>query len=192
MVKFAHLETIEDPFRNYFELKYRLFQHILNGMGFFGNVRGYKGSIFNYETAGGGAKPDDKRFDDFVIRSLYQPAVKSGMTEPELDVVRKKPIDGATVSINNSTIGTSTGADGAFMLPKVKAGQYDLIISCLGYGLYYQKLIVNNTGVNLPVIEMTVQSIQLREVKISPNRPLYLSMFTRAFLGNTVNAQQCK
>ena len=90
MVKFLHAENItDDPTKRFFELKYRMTEHILNGLGFFGNIRTYKGSIFDMDTAGGGATAIDKSFDDFVIKSLYNPAVKSGMTEDELDTALK-------------------------------------------------------------------------------------------------------
>ena len=45
---------------------------------------------------------------------------------------RNNPLEGAAVYLNNTMLGTTTNSNGMFSI-KVKEGQYDLIISYLGY-----------------------------------------------------------
>ena len=60
---------------------------IMNGLGFFGQIGGNSNSLFyrgiNYWTPEDGVEP----FDQLMIKNLYQPKVRSGMTETELDAV---------------------------------------------------------------------------------------------------------
>ena len=107
----------------------------------------------------------------------------------------KKPVAAATVFLNNSTGGTITADDGSFTLANVKTGQYDLIVSCIGYQTYYQKVIVTNSPVILPLILFLPKLTQLKEVNIKASdtdRGRYIEMFLKEFLGSTANAAQCK
>lgn len=108
------------------------------------------------------------------------------------DKANGKPIPGATVFLNNATKGTTTNKDGFFILTAVQKGQYDLVVSCIGYETYYQKITANNSPVSLPVIGLMFKSTELHEVKISPDREEYLKMFIQEFLGNSANARRCK
>jgi hypothetical protein len=54
----------------------------------------------------------------------------------------------ASVFLNNATFGTATEDDGTFSLRGVKPGQYDLIVSVLGFEEYTEKVQV---GVQRPI-----------------------------------------
>lgn len=108
-----------------------------------------------------------------------------------LDAADSKPIPGATVFLNGATMGTITNKEGYFTLPNVRKGQYDLVLSCIGYTTQYQKVIVANTTLNLPVIKLIAKVTELQEVKINPNRDEYLKMFIRELLGRSASAGQC-
>lgn len=112
-----------------------------------------------------------------------------------IDKADGKPIPGVTVFLNNATSGTITNKDGSFTLANVQSGQYDLVISCIGYATYYQKVVANNIPVNIPVIQLVVKATELNEVKITgpdPKRARYLKMFINEFLGSSDYARQCK
>lgn len=105
-----------------------------------------------------------------------------------------KPVTGANVFLNGATIGTSTNADGTFTL-KVSRGQYDLVVSCVGYETFFQKAVVDNASLSLPEIKLAVKITELKEVKITqpdPYRAQYLAAFIQAFLGRSANAQKCR
>ncbi|MBC7400361.1 MAG: carboxypeptidase-like regulatory domain-containing protein [Mucilaginibacter sp.] len=113
----------------------------------------------------------------------------------------KMPIANVSVFLNNSSIGNETQQDGSFKLTNVKNGQYDMVVSCVGYVTYHQQIFVYNNNLNLPDIELEISISSLNEVKIvskqkkiktDPNRKRYIRMFTEAFFGNTKNARDCK
>lgn len=106
----------------------------------------------------------------------------------------KKPIADASVFLNNASVGNKTSGDGSFTLTNVRPGQYDLIVSVVGYQTYSQTLILVNNNLVLPEIGLLPKTIELNEVKIKPNLDWgkYYDMFKRQFLGTSANAAQCK
>jgi len=106
----------------------------------------------------------------------------------------KKPIADASVFLNNASVGNKTSGDGSFTLTNVRPGQYDLIVSVVGYQTYSQTLTLVNNNLVLPEIGLLPKTIELNEVKIKPNLDWgkYYDMFKRQFLGTSANAAQCK
>src|SRR5579859_2965803 len=94
----------------------------------------------------------------------------------------KKPLAGVSIFFNNATFGDATANDGTFKLSNVKNGQYEMIVTAVGYETYTQTLLVNK-DVNLPPIELKQKTIALKEVKIHPNfdREKYYEIFKRQF-----------
>jgi len=106
-----------------------------------------------------------------------------------------KPVANASVFLSNATVGTKTNDDGDFRLINVKAGQYDLVVSIIGYETHHQNTNAGNADISLPPIMLRVKNNQLKEVRIGPpdrNRNRYLEMFTQEFLGRSENADDCK
>jgi TonB-dependent SusC/RagA subfamily outer membrane receptor len=107
-----------------------------------------------------------------------------------------QPVANVSVFLSNSTFGTSTNSDGNFNLANVKPGKYDLICSKIGFAVYSTPIVVNNTDVVLPNIQLSPQAIALQEVKIKavydPAREQNLDMFQKEFLGTSDMAKQCK
>ncbi|WP_419699700.1 carboxypeptidase-like regulatory domain-containing protein [Mucilaginibacter sp. NFX135] len=106
----------------------------------------------------------------------------------------KKPISDASVFLNNASVGNKTAADGSFILTNVRPGQYDLIISVVGYETYSKAVSLVNNNLVLPEIGLIPKTIELNEVKIKPNLDWgkYYDLFKRQFLGTSANAAQCK
>ncbi|MGF7041452.1 carboxypeptidase-like regulatory domain-containing protein [Mucilaginibacter lappiensis] len=106
----------------------------------------------------------------------------------------KKPVANASVFLNNASTGNKTANDGTFTLNNVRPGQYDLIVSIVGYETHSQSILVNNSNINLPEIALKSKTIELNEVKIKPdpNWERYYTQFKRQFLGTTANAAQCR
>ncbi|TWJ03392.1 carboxypeptidase-like protein [Mucilaginibacter frigoritolerans] len=118
-----------------------------------------------------------------------------------LSLQSKTPVANASVFLSNSSVGSETMVDGTFKLTDVKNGQYDLVVSCIGYETYHQVVSVYNKDLTLPDIELKSITNVLDEIKIvgakrkaktDPNRKRYIRMFTDAFFGNTPNAAECK
>jgi len=109
------------------------------------------------------------------------------------DLVDKKPVANASVFLNNASVGSKTNDDGTFTITGVRGGQYELIVSVVGYSPYRQTILVNS-DISLPVIELVSKAIELREVNIHPDKnwAKHYDMFRQEFLGHTENAAQCK
>ncbi|OCX53696.1 hypothetical protein BEL04_05215 [Mucilaginibacter sp. PPCGB 2223] len=103
------------------------------------------------------------------------------------------PLAKASVFLSNATYGTSTESDGSFALRGLKPGQYELVVSYVGYDSYHKTILVGPAPINL-TIELHLKSIGLTEVSVSAHKfskENYV-MFLKYFLGTSANAKQCK
>jgi len=78
----------------------------------------------------------------------------------------KSAIANASVFLSNATFGTSTNSDGSFTLSGVKPGQYELVVTVVGYEDYSKTVLVGHTPISLN-IELNQKILMLREVVIS-------------------------
>jgi hypothetical protein len=104
-----------------------------------------------------------------------------------------KPVPDASISINNTTIGTKGAADGSFTLSNLSPGQYELIISVVGYE-YYRKAIMMNENIQLGNIILMPKTMLMNEVVIGgsdPTRARKIRLFKEQFLGWSSFANQC-
>ncbi|MBW4889099.1 carboxypeptidase-like regulatory domain-containing protein [Mucilaginibacter sp. HMF5004] len=103
------------------------------------------------------------------------------------------PLVKASVFLTNSTFGTSTAANGSFTLYDVKPGQYEIVVTFVGYESYHQTILVGAKPINLN-IEMHLKNNNLETVNIvrHPFSPENFKMFTKYFLGTSDNAKKCK
>ncbi|MDN3580291.1 carboxypeptidase-like regulatory domain-containing protein [Mucilaginibacter flavus] len=105
----------------------------------------------------------------------------------------KAPVANASVFLNNATYGTSTAEDGSFTLSGVKPGQYELIVTVVGYEDYSQTVQVGHDVIKLD-ISLNQKVLMLREVVISSNADWKKNyeQFRREFIGTTKNSELCK
>ncbi|MDB5158837.1 MAG: hypothetical protein JWR50_3544 [Mucilaginibacter sp.] len=107
----------------------------------------------------------------------------------------KVPIAGASVFLSNSSFGTSTDKDGIFTLNGLKPGQYNLIVTTVGYEDHTEVITLNNDPVKLN-IELSPKTTQLKEVTISgmskADKKHALEQFKQDFIGIDDNASDCK
>jgi hypothetical protein len=110
-----------------------------------------------------------------------------------IDKKTKKPIAFAVAFLNNSDLATRTTDDGYFSLNNVPAGQYQLLVSIIGYNTYKTSLIVNKS-IELNTIELSTKNDTLHAVTIyaKPKLSPFYPAFVNEFLGRTLFARQCK
>ncbi|WCT11619.1 carboxypeptidase-like regulatory domain-containing protein [Mucilaginibacter jinjuensis] len=110
------------------------------------------------------------------------------------DLTTHKPIENASVILSNSTIGNRTAADGSFTLKAVKAGQYDMVVSIVGYETFHLNLTVSNSNITIPLVELLPKSITLNEVVVKPdaNWARNYDIFKAELLGDGPEGKQCK
>jgi hypothetical protein len=103
------------------------------------------------------------------------------------------PLNEASVFLTNSTYGTATSSDGSFTLSNVKPGQYELVVSYVGYESYHQTIMVGRDAIDLK-IEMHLKSYGLGEVAVVSHKfsKENFAMFLKYFLGNSANSKLCK
>lgn len=118
-----------------------------------------------------------------------QPAV----TGKVINMGNNTPVSSATVFLGNSSVGTITDKEGNFRLASVRNGQYDLVITCIGYETHHQSILFNGAGLNVGEVKLMPKVTELKEVKVKydASRERYLGMFKQEFLGYTENAKQC-
>lgn len=126
-------------------------------------------------------------FSSFL--SLSQVNIKGTVYE------KSGPLEGAAVYFNNTMLGTTTNADGKFSI-KVKEGQYDLIISYLGYKKINYAL--NTSTDTKPLVfvleeeENTLNEIIIKKTVYDEAWKYNLSTFKREFIGMTELAEDCE
>ncbi len=105
----------------------------------------------------------------------------------------KKPIVKASIFLSNTTVGGATGEDGSYLLTNVKPGQYDMVVSAIGFETVHRTVMVN-ANVTIPFIELEPKTIDLKavEVKPDPEWEQNYKLFKTEFFGEHPFAQQCK
>jgi len=100
----------------------------------------------------------------------------------------------ADVFLNNATKNTRTDANGDFILNGVKPGEYDLIVSTIGFEIFTQHISVNENSQNI-LVKLDKKPFTLPEVTVNYDPKIRvgnLEEFKRNFIGTTLNARFCK
>ncbi|RYY31360.1 MAG: carboxypeptidase-like regulatory domain-containing protein, partial [Sphingobacteriaceae bacterium] len=130
-----------------------------------------------------------------LLSTGYLSALAQGtVTGKILSAVNKTALAGASVFLNNATYGATTDENGNFTMRGIKPGQYQLIVSNVGFEEHIQTIQVANTVLNLNNIELLPRVTELRPVIITTNADWKKSyeMFKKDFIGTSDNAKQCK
>ena len=115
------------------------------------------------------------------------------VTGKVINLYDKKPIEKASVFLSNTTVGSATTDDGSYTLANVKSGQYELIVSAVGYETVTKTIIVNQQ-LNNPFVELTPKIISLNAVVVKPDPDWQQNYdaFKQEFWGSSDYAAQCK
>jgi hypothetical protein len=112
-----------------------------------------------------------------------------------VDAVSKNPLQAASVFAQNTTLGTTTDANGNFKL-QLPNGGYDLAITYTGYETA-SKRITTSDAANPIIMEIKQQEKSMAEVAIKSTSEVkdgwekYGSFFTENFIGKTTNSKLC-
>jgi hypothetical protein len=109
------------------------------------------------------------------------------------NVTDKIAVADASVFLSNATVGNKSAVDGTFILRNVKPGQYDLVVTVLGYETYHQTVMAGGENLSLPNIKLSPKTNQLKEVVIKPDPDWEwkYDTFKREFLGSSELAKEC-
>lgn len=133
----------------------------------------------------------------FLILCLCLPftlAAQNGViTGKVTSAASKAAVANASVFLSNASYGTSSAEDGSFSLRNVKPGQYDLVVTVLGYEEYSQRIMVGSQPNDLN-IQLTPKVMMMKAVTIISNADWKKNyeQFKKEFIGVTENSKQCK
>jgi hypothetical protein len=127
------------------------------------------------------------------IYSKAQPFTVSGNV---IDAATKQPMRGASVFCQNTTLGTTTNADGAFQLT-LPSGGYDLVISFSGFETFSKRISSSTENLLNQNIELKEKQKSLEEISITVTTEVkdglakYGTFFRDLFIGQSLNASSC-
>ena len=105
------------------------------------------------------------------------------------------PLPGAHVFVAQSMVGTTTDADGRFVLRDLRPGAAHLVISMVGYASQKNTLLLTGSGTRTFRIRLTPVVVEVPEVTITGERDEEwydrLDTFTRLFIGASPLAERC-
>jgi hypothetical protein len=129
----------------------------------------------------------------FILCPFVALAQNTTITGKVVNANGKNPVTRASVFLSNATYGSVTADDGSFTLGGVKPGQYELVVTTVGYEDYSQTIQVGGAPLKLN-IELTQKVLMLREVVISSaaDWKKNYEQFRRDFIGTTENSKLCK
>jgi CarboxypepD_reg-like domain len=104
-----------------------------------------------------------------------------------------EPLLNASVYINNTTIGTVTNAGGDYVLKGIPPGQYELIVSHVGFDLLVHRVSVGSSSLRI-TFRQVPKAKELRDILIvsSSQRKKWLEIMRVNFLGQTSAADKCR
>jgi len=129
----------------------------------------------------------------FILCPFIALAQNATITGKVVSANGKNPVTRASVFLSNATYGSVTADDGSFTLGGVKPGQYELVVTTVGYEDYSQTIQVGGAPLKLN-IELTQKVLMLREVVVSSaaDWKKNYEQFKRDFIGTTENSKLCK
>ncbi|HEV8273675.1 MAG TPA: carboxypeptidase-like regulatory domain-containing protein [Chitinophagaceae bacterium] len=105
----------------------------------------------------------------------------------------QNPLKGASVYINNTTIGSTTNDNGDFELGPFEPGRYEVVASFVGYDALLYSAEIKTSGIRI-TFKLEKKEEVLREVLVlsSELRRQYLDIFKKYVIGVSVAAEHCQ
>ncbi|MCJ8209895.1 carboxypeptidase-like regulatory domain-containing protein [Mucilaginibacter sp. RS28] len=132
-------------------------------------------------------------FTFFILTALTASAQYGTVTGRVFNKDSKNGLAKASIFLSNATVGTVSGDDGTFTLSGIRPGQYELVVTMVGYEDYTQTILVGKEPIKIQA-SMTPKVMELREVVITNggNWKLNYANFIKDFIGTGDDAKKCK
>jgi hypothetical protein len=104
-----------------------------------------------------------------------------------------EPLSQASVYINNSTIGTTTGPDGSFLLSNIRPGNYDIVVSFVSFEILVHSVVLADKDLKFE-FRLSPKAQQMRNILVMSDekRKQMMELFRQLFLGVTTAGERCK
>jgi hypothetical protein len=126
----------------------------------------------------------------FSFGILHAQTIVTGIVTDSLNV----PVPFASVYLSKTTIGNMTNKDGAYTLTIPQNGEYELVTSCIGYQSKKSTLYADGKPRTIN-IRLSLDFVKIDEVNVlakDKNRIKNYAKFIKLFLGESVNAENCR
>jgi CarboxypepD_reg-like domain len=130
----------------------------------------------------------------FLLQAFcFQLTAQINITGKVFNDVSGEPLAGASVYINNSTIGSTTGADGSYTLFNVMPGTYDIIVTFVSFEAIIHRVSVGMTPLKF-TFRMNEKVTQMRNILVMSDemRRNRIEKFRELFLGITLAADRSR
>ena len=138
---------------------------------------------------------DSMRSNFFILSLLINLSSFSQINVKGTVYYEKGALENVAVYLNNTMLGTTTDKNGEFTLP-VKEGQYELIVSYLGYKKINYAL--NTSTYTKPLVfaleedENVLDEVVIKKIVYDDKWKNNLAVFKREFIGRTELAEECE
>lgn len=104
-----------------------------------------------------------------------------------------RPVYGAQVFLNGTSRSVTSDKAGRFDIAGLKPGSYELVVTLLGYKPYSRQIRIEDQDMEVRV-PLVFHALPLKEVVVrpDPDREQNYQVFLKQFLGESVNAAQCR
>ncbi len=105
-----------------------------------------------------------------------------------------KPVEGASIFINNASGGTVSGKDGQFSLPNISFNKFELVVSHVSFETLVVPITPENIGRRFK-IQLAPKQAELQDVVVAPidknGWERWGRLFTQSFIGTSDLAVHC-
>ena len=112
-----------------------------------------------------------------------------------VDKLSSQPLVGVNVFFSKTTLGSTTDDNGFYSINNIPAGQYELVVSMIGYEIEREDMIVHNEEKFTINFRLNQQTIRMSEINVTANTDKAwkknYGIFKRKFLGTTKNGEAC-
>jgi hypothetical protein len=119
---------------------------------------------------------------------------EGSITGTVIDQTTGKPMEFVNVFISNTTKGTTTNAQGKFLIDNAPMGKQEIVFSFVGYLPYKQEIMISSKPIALDIM-LQAQTTMLQEVQVKgevdKKWKKQLKKFKSYFLGQSANNDKC-
>ncbi len=132
-------------------------------------------------------------FVSFFLFCLSSSAQTLYVIKGNVSDERNVPLPGATIFLTGRMKNTVSDVSGNFSLSNLKTGNYNLVITMIGYKTVVKDITIHDQDIKLTLqLEQQVTYLNAVTVKPDKSRLEYLEIFKKEFLGESENALQCR